>query len=82
MTIDFPAIIRNAGQMRGSLVTDLVNIDLEHKDITLPAWNLGIGLPALLFRRSRRDGQIRQRGVSVGAEDLLPDNCRVFGALR
>jgi hypothetical protein len=30
MTNDFPAIIRNSGQMRGSIVPDLVYIDLEH----------------------------------------------------
>jgi hypothetical protein len=82
MTIDFPAIIRNSGQMRGSTVPDLVNIDLEHKDITLPVWDLGLGSPAWLFRRSHREGQIRQRGISVGTEELCLDNCRVFGALR
>jgi hypothetical protein len=39
-----------SGQMSGSIVPDLVNIDLKHKDITLPAWNLGLGSPAWLFR--------------------------------
>jgi hypothetical protein len=80
MTIDFPAIIRNSDQMRGSTVLDLVNIDLEHKDITLPVWTLDLDSPAWLFRRSRRDGNNRQRGFSVGAEELRQDNCRVFGA--
>jgi hypothetical protein len=66
-----PAVDRNSGQMRGSIVPDRVYIDLERKDITLPVWNLNLDSPAWHFRRSRRDGQIwtsRQGGLFVGVE--------------